>query len=248
MNPENIHVFLGPTLPQAKARTMAAAMYHGPAAMGDITQIVTKGAEAIILVDGIFERGPSVWHKEILWALSRGVAVIGCSSMGALRAAELDCYGMFGCGQVYEAYASGDVTDDDEVAVTHAPAELDWQPLTDAMIDIRHRIKRAEVNGLLTSDQANAVVTLAKNTFFKERSLKSAVAETVRDNSLSHTILAWIFSNTSSLKQQDCEALLLNMQSCIQQAHMRARHAPAFEPTVYLRRLEKFGFNSEAQR
>ena len=46
-------------------------------------------AEAIGIIDGYFERVPSVWHKEILWAMAEGIHVFGSASMGALRAAEL---------------------------------------------------------------------------------------------------------------------------------------------------------------
>ena len=43
----------------------------------------------ILIIDGVFQSEPAVRHKEILWALSLGVPVVGAASMGALRAAEL---------------------------------------------------------------------------------------------------------------------------------------------------------------
>jgi hypothetical protein len=46
----------------------------------------------------IFDSTPAVLHKEILWAMDRGVGVSGAASMGALRAAELHWYGMVGVG------------------------------------------------------------------------------------------------------------------------------------------------------
>ena len=54
--------------------------------------------DAIGIVDGFFHQQPSVWHREILYALSQGVPVFGGASMGALRAAELADYGMTGVG------------------------------------------------------------------------------------------------------------------------------------------------------
>src|SRR5688572_32760283 len=51
-----------------------------------------------------------------------GVRVFGAASMGALRAAELQPFGMIGVGQVFQAYRRGHLTDDDEVAVAHGPA------------------------------------------------------------------------------------------------------------------------------
>ena len=76
------------------------------------------------IVDGYFDTVPSVWHKEILVAMQRGVHVFGASSMGALRAAELHPFGMVGIGQVYEWYRDGTIDADDEVAVAHGPAEF----------------------------------------------------------------------------------------------------------------------------
>ena len=42
---------------------------------------------------GAFASVPAVRHKEILWALSEGIPVIGAASIGALRAAELTAFG-----------------------------------------------------------------------------------------------------------------------------------------------------------
>ena len=80
---------------------------------------------AIGMVDGYFDGVPAVWHKEVLWALQAGIAVFGASSMGALRAAELHSFGMRGIGRIFEDYRDGRLTDDDEVALLHGPAEAD---------------------------------------------------------------------------------------------------------------------------
>ncbi len=39
--------------------------------------------------------------------MKKGVKVYGSSSMGALRASELDEFGMVGVGRIYECYRSG---------------------------------------------------------------------------------------------------------------------------------------------
>lgn len=79
----NVCVFLGPTLPAEEATQILDAVYLPPAAQGDVYLAVKDGAGAIGIVDGYFQGAPSVWHKEILWAMSRGVHVFGSSSMGA---------------------------------------------------------------------------------------------------------------------------------------------------------------------
>ena len=98
-------VFLGPTLAPRDATFLLAADYLPPACQGDIYRAVRdRRPVAIGLVDGVFQQAPAVWHREILWALTRGVHVFGAASMGALRAAELAPFGMQGVGRVFEAY------------------------------------------------------------------------------------------------------------------------------------------------
>src|SRR5215471_4162149 len=135
----NIAIFLGPTLPVATARGILEATYLPPVAMGDVTALLLQPEppRAIGIIDGVFERVPAVWHKEVLFALSRGVRVFGSSSMGALRAAELHTFGMEGIGRIFAAYRDGVLEDDDEVAVIHGAAEFGYPQLSEAMVNIR---------------------------------------------------------------------------------------------------------------
>jgi len=73
------------------------------------------------IVDGYFERVPAVWHKEILWAMSRGVHVLGAASMGALRAAELHPFGMVGVGAIFEGFRDGEL---DALFTARAPSSF----------------------------------------------------------------------------------------------------------------------------
>src|SRR5205823_983384 len=131
-------------------------------------------------IDGYFERQPAVWHKEILGAMSRGIHVFGAASMGALRAAELEVFGMEGVGSIFEAYRTGALEDDDEVAVAQAPAELGFRALSDAMVDIRHTLELAVEASVLTAPIAAALESIAKALFYPDRRysrvLQAAVA------------------------------------------------------------------------
>lgn len=118
-----------------------------PAANGDVYRAVSAAPTAIGLVDGYFENVPAVWHKEILYALSQGVHVFGAASMGALRAAELSEFGMVGVGAIFAAYRDNRLEDDDEVAVVHGPAELDYLPVSEAMVNVRATVDRAVSDG-----------------------------------------------------------------------------------------------------
>lgn len=93
-------VFLGPSCDLAAAREILDADYRPPAKRGDITRAVEDGARVIGLIDGVFFQDCAVAHREVLAALRAGVRVVGASSMGALRAAELDSLGMEGVGEI----------------------------------------------------------------------------------------------------------------------------------------------------
>ena len=99
-------IFLGPSLDLARARAICPGDYRPPVRMGDVFRAASERPRSIVIIDGLFERIPAVWHKEILFALDRGIAVYGGSSMGALRAAELDAFGMVGIGSIYRDFAS----------------------------------------------------------------------------------------------------------------------------------------------
>ena len=103
-----IHCFAGPTISIDEILSVGKFHCHGPAeAMSFVDLMLTNDVTAIVLIDGIFGHRPSIWHKEILWCLSKGVRVLGCSSMGALRASELNVYGMEGVGSIYQRYHKG---------------------------------------------------------------------------------------------------------------------------------------------
>ncbi|GAA2879172.1 TfuA-like protein [Nonomuraea rubra] len=145
----SVAVFLGPSLPLDEARRLLpGATYLPPARQADLVSLLDDPPAAIGLIDGEFHQARSVWHKEILLALERGVHVFGASSMGALRAAELERYGMVGVGTVFEQYACGRLTDDDEVALRYSHDDGRYVPLSEPMVNIRATLLAARAAGL----------------------------------------------------------------------------------------------------
>ncbi len=123
-------IFAGPSLPPSVAAGFAGIEWRPPVRQGDIYLAALSSPAIIGIIDGYFEIVPTVWHKEILWAMDQGIHVYGGASIGALRAAELADFGMTGIGQVYEQYRAGRLTDDDEVAVLHGPEEVGYVQVT----------------------------------------------------------------------------------------------------------------------
>ncbi|WP_437971540.1 TfuA-like protein [Sorangium sp. So ce260] len=174
----SVIVFTGPTLSAADgAALLDGAVFLPPVAQGDVYRATLEKPWAIGIIDGYFERLPSVWHKEILWAMAHGIHVFGSASMGALRAAELHPFGMAGVGAVFEAFQSGALTDDDEVAIAHAAAEDGHRPLSDAMVNIRATLAAAVAASVLRQETAARLIALAKRTFYAQRSFARLLEE-----------------------------------------------------------------------
>ena len=166
----SVYVFLGPTLPAAEARRELKAVYLPPVSQGDVYRAAARGARALGIIDGYFDRVPAVWHKEILWAMAQGIPVYGSASMGALRAAELAAFGMEGVGKVFEAYRNGALEDDDEVAVVHGPAESGYRAVSEAMVNLRATLAAAADAGVIRARTQAALEAIAKGLFYPERS------------------------------------------------------------------------------
>lgn len=145
---------------------------HGPAQMGDIDRAIAAGATAIGLIDGHYQQVGAVWHKEILSALAAGIAVYGAASMGALRAAECEVFGMIPVGDVALRYCTGELFDDADVALTNGPAELGFPPLTEALVDVEATAGRLWEMGLISCRAAEAIVTTARSIFFADRTIE----------------------------------------------------------------------------
>lgn len=204
-------VFLGPSLPSAEASEVLPATYRPPAALGDVYRAAARGATVIVVIDGVFERVPAVWHKEIHWVITRGATVVGAASMGALRAAELECCGMIGVGQVFEAFRSGALTDDDEVAVRHAPVDEHRLGHSEAMVNIRWTLDDARRDGVVSATVAHTLTRLAKATFYADRSYAALVARArtagVGEEELGR-FSRWLTSGARDVKREDALAAL----------------------------------------
>jgi hypothetical protein len=223
-----IVLFAGPTLTTLDVEAADALDWRPPVAQGDVHRATRDHPWAIGIVDGYFECVPAVWHKEILWALHKGVHVFGAASMGALRAAELAAYGMVGVGEIAEAFRSGRLTDDDEVAVRHGPAETGYRAMSEALVNVRATMAAAVRAGISTEAQAAAVVTAGKRTFYAERTWPHLVETTPELGEEDRSRLrAWLADGRVDQKKIDAVAMVAAMQAA------RARSAAPFRATFH---------------
>jgi hypothetical protein len=108
--------------------------------------------------------------------MSRGVAVVGAASMGALRAAEL-YPDMIGVGFIYRWYRRFALAADDVVAVQHGPEELNFVSLNDALIDLRLTFRLAQRQNRIPRELAQKLEISAKALNFRERALSRVISD-----------------------------------------------------------------------
>jgi TfuA protein len=203
-----IIVFLGPSLEKEAAEAMLAAEYRPPAKRGDLLRAVGDGATIIGLIDGVFHQESAVAHREILAAVRKGVRVVGSSSMGALRAAEMDTLGMTGIGEIYHMYQSGELVSDDEVALVFDPET--GIPLSEPLVNIRFTLREAERQEIITVPDHAALLLAAQSVFYPQRTygrIMSAAGAAV-SNETQERFLSFVKLHAVDQKRKDAVAAL----------------------------------------
>lgn len=229
-----IVIFCGPTLRAEERAPYADFLFLPPVRQGDLYQAAVKEKpRAIGIIDGYFDGVPAVWHKEILWAMANGIPVFGASSMGALRAAELHVFGMRGVGWIFEAYRDGRLTDDDEVALVHGPADTDYLRLSEPMVNIRATLERALSEGIVDAVTAAAVADVAKAQFYQERSWKSVLngARTSVGVVALQPFVDWFAKGKVDQKRDDALLLLASIRDFVSAGGVAGPATFAFEWT-----------------
>ncbi|MCX6686268.1 MAG: TfuA-related McrA-glycine thioamidation protein [Methanoregula sp.] len=207
-----ITVFLGPSLDPKAAERILPATYLPPAKRGDLLAAVDDGYSIICLIDGVFHQESAVAHREILQALKKGVRVIGASSMGALRAAEMDTLGMEGVGEIYRMYKSGELVSDDEVALIFDP--VTFAALSEPLINIRCTLTMAKELGIIDTAAHDALLTAAQSVFYPQRTYTriAAVAGDAVDPEMRGQFLSWVKTGACDQKRDDAIAALHYLQ------------------------------------
>jgi len=220
----------------AEARLLLNAEFLPPAELGDVWRICQEQPAAIGIVDGYFHQVPAVSHKEILYALSRGIAVYGAASMGALRAAELSAFGMVGVGAIAAGYASGELDADDEVALVHATAEFGYRGSSEPLVNIRATIAAMQRDSVVAASTAKLLLALARSLPYPDRVWPRLQDAVPRDES--RALAAWLPGGRVDQKRQDAVAMLERMRADSAASPCRPKHAPpAFIPTVLWQEL-----------
>jgi len=160
-------VFTGPSLLIEEARELLEhpALVLPPIQRGDLARLPDT-VRVVLILDGVFYSDQAVSPREILLTLREGIQVLGASSMGALRAAELEPFGMVGIGEVYDGYRAGELQSDADVALLFDPNSQ--RALTEPVVNVIHMMECAQDEGVIDDELAKRVVAVARRLYFGE--------------------------------------------------------------------------------
>jgi hypothetical protein len=120
--------------------------------------------DVAVLLDGVFNDSSAVQNIQILECIQAGVEVYGAASMGALRAVELQEFGMHGVGAIFKAYASRQLLREEELYVCYDPFTL--RATTVPTIVVRSAVALALGEGVLSIAEGEDLLSAAQSMNF----------------------------------------------------------------------------------
>ena len=188
-------------------------IYKRPIQRGDLSQALKENPNIIGIIDRVFHQNSAVGHKEILNVMKKGIKVFGASSMGALRASELDTLGMTGIGYVYNQYASGEVDSDDDVAVMLDGDTL--EALSEPLINMKYVFTNAASENIITSDEKDELLSIAKETFYPKRNYAETLAKSSLDDEKKEKLIDFI-RMSPDIKKEDAKKLIRHIKNVVE--------------------------------
>lgn len=152
-------------------RVLPQCEVRGPIRRGDIHEAIEDAVNAVGIIDARFQRTRAVSPSEIMDGLRSGMRLYGSSSVGALRAAELDRFGMIGVGQVFDLVRRSPCFRDDLLAQAFADGSDGVEANgTVPYVDLHLNLLALSDTGSVTNDAAERLCELYAGLHFSERS------------------------------------------------------------------------------
>ena len=216
-NFRRVVVYTGTSINYHDAMKILNADYRPPVKRNDIKKLMRNPPDIIGIIDGVFFDSAAVAHREIMEAIRSDIIVVGGASMGALRASELDSYGMMGVGRIYEMYRSGILESDDEVAVTFDVDTM--EALSVPLVNIRATLGSVVESGLLEHEIADSILDIARKLFYPDRNYRNIVSECMKKGIISDLdngkLLDLLLEHEVDVKRDDAVLVLEKIKGMI---------------------------------
>lgn len=187
-------------------------IYKRPIKRGDLNHDIKENPDIIGIIDGVFHQSSAVGHREILNVIKKGIEVYGASSMGALRASELDSLGMHGIGYVYNQYATGKIVSDDDVAVMLDSETL--EALSVPLINMDYVFNNAYAENIITENEKDELLKIAKETYYPQRNYAQTLSKSTLDSAKKDNLINYI-RTSKDIKKEDAKELIKHIKQVI---------------------------------
>jgi hypothetical protein len=203
-------VFIGPSLPRRTRPDFGGLTWRPPARRGDFDELDVKPGARVVVVDGYMVQQHPPSPTEVFGLIDRNYEVWGCSSLGALRAAELRHHGVRGFGWVYDRVVDRTITYDDELL-----APLD--PRTDEatglfLANIRFGLDQLVEAGRTNQSRAKLLIDGLQAAHFEQRT-SHLCRSLARSAGLNASAIDHLLR--SDVKRQDAVALLTRLTTSV---------------------------------
>lgn len=181
-----------------------------PIRRGDLGRVTADGYDIVAIIDGEFYHTLAVSPKEILIALREGRRILGGSSMGALRAAEMDVLGMEGVGQIYTWYRRGVVTRDDDVALMFGQIEVDqsYRATTLPMVNVVWAVREFKRRNMLPPAVRRRLSVAARRIHWANRNWFNVCEAAGLTDLEREVVWTWAHEPDNDLKRLDAKKVV----------------------------------------
>lgn len=167
----SIIMFAGPSITKIPEKFFSKITVCPPIKTGDLEPLISLQPRICVIIDGVFSKNRAITPFECIELINLGWIVIGSSSMGALRAADLYSMGMIGIGEVYNMYRLGICTSDADVAVVYDFSNAAYKELTISLVHVRSLLQGLENKQLIDAIKSRKLLLKAKQIIWYERTL-----------------------------------------------------------------------------
>jgi hypothetical protein len=197
--------FAGPSRPASGRPDPVAVEWRGPAGRDDLDRLPVGPGDQVLLIDGFVVQHYAPSPTECARLIRRGVTLWGASSIGAIRAVELEPLGMRGYGWVYARIRERTITWDDELVAMLDPRT--HRATTVFLANIRFGLERAQRRGMVSSDLAQMVLQELRAIHFADRSF-SFVTSVLSRLGLPAPLRSFLLGPDADIKSIDAAALV----------------------------------------
>ena len=144
-----------------------------------------------------------------------------------------------GVGAIYHKYRTGEIVDDDEVALLHLSEAENFQPCSLPMINIRLFPQPGMQSQLkiITQKFATEFLNIAKNIFYKERTEEVLQAKSTHLTDI-QLFLTWFKNNYINQKELDAKEVLLSLNHNLHKPNHSQLNERNFSNTALFRNLK----------